>query len=211
MPQWLRDTGEYLAVIKDIANIVAAGIASFVAVTGLTTWKRQLKGNAEYQLARRLLKSVYALRDAIALVRNPFQSAGEIAQALREANINVDYRDKGFQVLSAQAVYQHRWNRVVEASSALQVDGLEAEALWGPVIQEHLRALSALVSELSFSIQMYLRNLERPPRDQTSDQMRAIDAVIYEVPGSEHANAFSKKLAAAISNIESFIQPKLKF
>jgi hypothetical protein len=62
---------EVLAVVKDIVLMGTAVAAMYVAFKGLGTWNRQLKGGAEYELTRRLLRSTYRMRETMKAVRNP--------------------------------------------------------------------------------------------------------------------------------------------
>jgi len=210
MPPWMDPAKEYISLLKDIVTVIAAGIASVAAIVGLSTWRRQLKGNTEYDLSRKLLRSLYATRNAVSAVRNPWQSAGEISQAMKEADLEANFHDEKFALLSAQAVYRLRWKSVVEATAALQIDALEAEALWGSEARDHLKPLYVLISELFSNIQLYLRNLERPPHNQSEEASRAIDEIIYDTSGSERPNEYSQKLGAAIAEMEAFIRPRLK-
>lgn len=57
---------EIVSVAKDIILAFAAIVASYVGIKGLGTWRRQLKGNAEYELAKNILTAIYELREAIA-------------------------------------------------------------------------------------------------------------------------------------------------
>lgn len=57
-------TSQLVALAKDIVLMLAAVVGAYVALRGLSTWNRQLKGGAEYELTRRLLKCTYRLRDA---------------------------------------------------------------------------------------------------------------------------------------------------
>ena len=102
---------EIVSLIKDISSIISGTILIVIAIMGLQTWKRQLKGNTEYELARRFLSAVYKIRDAISYIRNPFVSAGEIASALQEANIEIDKSDSEYQVKRQNALYQKRWKK----------------------------------------------------------------------------------------------------
>lgn len=72
-----------ISLIKDIVTILVALVGGGVAIYGLISWKRQLKGKTEYELARRVLRAVYRLRDAIRGIRNPLQSTGEIEHSLK--------------------------------------------------------------------------------------------------------------------------------
>lgn len=48
---------EILSIIKEIVITGAAITGSIVAVKGLSTWQRQLKGQSEYDLSRKILAS----------------------------------------------------------------------------------------------------------------------------------------------------------
>jgi hypothetical protein len=48
----------FLTGLKEIVVTVAAAIGAFVAVRGLTTWKAQLSGKAEYEVAVKFLRAV---------------------------------------------------------------------------------------------------------------------------------------------------------
>jgi type IV secretory pathway VirB2 component (pilin) len=66
----------WVTLIKDIVTGLAAATAAVIGVLGLRTWKAQLKGKTEYETARSLLRCVYRVRDAMRVVRNPFQGGG---------------------------------------------------------------------------------------------------------------------------------------
>jgi len=63
---------EWIPLIKDIVIIGTAIITGYVGLKGLGTWRRQLKVNTEYKLAKQLLISVYEIREIITSIRNPF-------------------------------------------------------------------------------------------------------------------------------------------
>ena len=77
----------WVSLIKDIVTGLAAVVAAVIAIMGLRTWKKQLKGKTEYELSQRFLRATYKVRDAFSWVRNPIQSPSEISQAMIEANI----------------------------------------------------------------------------------------------------------------------------
>ena len=61
----------YVTLVKDIITIASLTAAAIIAGMGLYTWKNQLIGTAEYELAKRILKATYRLRDTLENVRNP--------------------------------------------------------------------------------------------------------------------------------------------
>ena len=114
---------KYFPIIKDtLITFVAVG-GFFIALFGLKTWRKELKGKAEYDLARRILKAVYKIRNSIRNVRNPTMSGAEIPKS-KEATKEAEIR--GF----IQA-YQQRSVSLYEALADLDVAVLEAEELSG--------------------------------------------------------------------------------
>ncbi|GIV46059.1 MAG: hypothetical protein KatS3mg036_0877 [Ignavibacterium sp.] len=122
----------WFSTIKDIILLLVAIIGASSAIIGLKTWRKQLKGNTEYQLARRLMIAVYKSRDYVKLVRNPFMDGGEISQAFKEKNEDVPHhQDAKYGVKVDRAVYSMRWNKLNEALSELKIELLEAENYLG--------------------------------------------------------------------------------
>ena len=65
------NASEYISAIKDVLIGLSALFAAIFAYMGLTTWRKELKGKSEYQIAKDVLKSVYRVRDAFKQVRHP--------------------------------------------------------------------------------------------------------------------------------------------
>jgi len=61
-----------ITCIKDIALTMAALSSIYVGFAGINAWKRQLRGNNEYLLAKSASIALYELRETIILVRSPF-------------------------------------------------------------------------------------------------------------------------------------------
>ena len=202
---------EYVSMLSDIATGAAALTAAVVAVVGLQTWKKQLTGKSEYDVARRLLRSVYQVRQAIRFVRNPFISAGETSQALRESDVEIEPKDWEFHEVSQQAVYASRWQRVQDALSALDVEAFEAEVLWGSDVTETLGPLRRCISQLGVHIQLHLTGQMRPHRGRVDPETaQRIRQVIHETSDKSGQEGFTAELAQAVENVEKYIRPRLK-
>src|SRR5258708_31563621 len=120
---------QIVSVGKDIVVAGAAVVGAAVAVLGLNTWNRQLKGGAEYELARRLLKVTYRLRDAIKSVRHPVMWAAEMPAPPEDKAANMSHEERSY--YGSSRTYQVRWQRVADVRTDLQTELLEAEVLWG--------------------------------------------------------------------------------
>jgi len=121
------DVARLFQILKDAAIV----IGTLIAFLGLRTWKKQLKGKTEYELARRFLKRVYEFRDVLDFIRIPIQTSEESINAMKEHGYDYNRKDQNYHKKSIQAVYEVRWQKVNDAQSNLKIEVLEAEALWG--------------------------------------------------------------------------------
>ncbi|NTU50397.1 MAG: hypothetical protein HGA87_05900, partial [Desulfobulbaceae bacterium] len=146
--------GEVVGIVKDIVLTLAAIVAGYVGIRGLSTWRRQLRGNTEYQLARNVLASVYELREAISSVRNPFMQYSKEPDLPADKLKELSQREREWQAL-AQA-YQRRWEPVPKAIAKLDANLLEAEVVWGSEIRAKAAPLNRLAGELLIVLQDHL-------------------------------------------------------
>ena len=209
---------DYMELVKNIAGLISTGVLIYVGLAGLRTWRRQLKGNVEYEHARKVLKAVYLVRDEIRGVRNPFMSAGEHIYALEKAGISTkdinltfdnELRDRAFRL-----AYQNRLEKLEKAMSTLNLESFEAEVLWGKSFVDSISPLRICVNELFGAVESHFRYESKPPRDVSLAQK--VDDIFYGHDQlttdqvDEIKNEFSKKAIASIKTVEIFIRPHLK-
>jgi len=75
-----------IEILKDISLIVA----SFTAIYGIGSWRREYKGKRQAELAEEVLSLFYEASDAIKHIRNPFSHAGEGASRKQSENESAD-------------------------------------------------------------------------------------------------------------------------
>jgi hypothetical protein len=202
----------YLTQVKDVVAIISSLVVIYVGLSGLRTWKKQLKGNTEYEHARKLLKVVFKIREAIQHVRNPFISASESSWALDEAGVDLkglSQTDPEFSRKINRAVYSKRWEKVLDANNELDVEVFEAEAIWGKELIVAVDPLRKSIRELHWGIEMLLKkgDIRDPKINERTDK------IIYDfrsLDDETNDNHFSKSLKVAIDGIESFIKPKMR-
>jgi len=120
---------ELVTLAKDLILSGAAIAGAVVAVKGLGTWKRQLRGQSEYELSRRILVTLFKYRDAIAGVRHPAMWAYEMPIPSEDESKNKSREHVKF--YGTSKAYQARWDKVQTERTSLYADLLEAEAIWG--------------------------------------------------------------------------------
>lgn len=199
----------YVSVTKDIVLTIAGGIGAYVALKGLNTWNRQLKGGVEYELTRRLLKLTYRLRDAIRNVRNPAMFGGEMPYPSSDEAKEMSRDQINYYGMSK--AYQNRWDKVTQVSSDLQAELLEAEALWGADVHKQFEHLFKLRHELWMAVHFHLMAINPEQQNVTREAMNRIlkREILYDLSG-ENEDEFSSEIAKAITPIETFLKPYLK-
>ncbi len=195
-------------LFKDTVVLASAMGAVYVAASGLKTWNAQLKGTVEYDLTRRLLRAIYKLRDAFAVVRNPIMWANEFVPP--PPDFKGDAEDERFYGMAA--AYEKRWDHVVNARRELDAELLEAEVLWDGGVHERFKKLLQLQQELLVNLNAHLRsqNPRTPPatRESTYEALRKRREVLY-ADGSPD-DEFAKDLASALKVVEDHLKPHLK-
>ena len=200
----------YISIAKDTLTAVAALTAAIVAVLGLQAWKKQLKGKVEYELARRVLRAAFNVRDAIRFVRNPFQMGGEIEFAVKEAGVDIDPKSSAYRAKSQAAVYQGRLKKVDQTMSELDIELTEAEVSWGHEIKNRVKPLRECIGKLAAKIWLYTYNLEHPEDKGDSTEWKEIRDVIYLQSEDPDKDTFATDVNRAVDNIAEFLTPYLK-
>jgi hypothetical protein len=155
--------------VKDIVAIVSMIAGIYVAISGLSTWKKQLKGSSEYAVAKQVLKIVYTLRNSISELRNPFISAEEIYSAISETGIDVDKTKPTPGAEGEIAAFWVRWKKVYNNYIDLDENAIEAEVLWGNDAKNAFDKMKRKVFELNNDLDFYLYHLRL--KDPSSEEL----------------------------------------
>jgi hypothetical protein len=197
--------------IKDILMTIFAGIVSFTALYGLTAWRRQIKKNTEFNLARRILIATYKVRASFQNVRNISIGGGERQIALEKFNVDLKPEDKEYFHKSTRAVYGNRINMLESSFNDLSVELFEAEVIWGKGIHDIFKPLKECFIELLISIQDFLDDKDPNNYEKLdSEERQKIEKIIYLMNLDPNKDVFTKKIQDSIGKIENMIKPHLK-
>ena len=202
----------WISPVRDIVLIGAAAVGAIVSILGLRTWRKQLRGRTEYDLARRFLRAVYRVRDAIRGVRNPFMFEGEVRAAQRELEHGPDTEPKSVNLDNnvRRAAYDKRWQCLDETLSDLYVERLEAEVVWGTQqVDQLVDPIRYKVADLGAALEQWLRILDDSHRDRqlTHQERERLRLVVYAGDRESPDDKFAVGLRKSIGDIESFLRP----
>ncbi len=202
---------EVFTLIKDFALTGAAISGAVVAIKGLGTWRRQLKGQSEYELSRRILVSLFKYRDAINGVRHPAVFSYELPHPSEDDAKSMSPGDIHYYGISK--AYQNRWEKVQDQRTALYADQLEAEAIWGDELNTLFKTIYSLEHELFTRVRHYLVLMDPKADEGRKDAIVRIDQkkrdIMYDELGEE-PDEFKYELLEAIRHVENYLKPKLR-
>lgn len=192
--QLITKAKDLLVVAKDPAIAVAAVSGTIVAWRGLSSWRRQLKGNASHSLALRVGQLAGQLSTEIASFRRPFMNASEIATAMSEADLNSQQR---LEAKSHIVVYTRRWNQLSAIGQRLQATTFESQILWGENSVATIQALLDCVLDINVSLEcMLLDWSDEMPHSIHSESRKKNMAVLSRGHGSD-LNDFDARVERA--------------
>ena len=207
----------FLAIIKELLSYssIYLGIAGlFIAWQGLTTWKRQLKGNAEYDIARKILYLAYKVRRGVEIVRNPFMSVYEMLDFDFPANLSEKEKEK----FGIRKAFEKRFQLLNSTRDQLLVDILEGEVLWGKEIRKITYEYLRTVVKLDLAVTDHLKAQTEEGRMQFGKEywdkrQGEVDDIIYDLsPNSidiHPDDKFAVELNEKIEAIENYLKKYL--
>lgn len=202
---------EIFEITKDLVLIVAAAIGSYVALKGLNTWQRQLTGQTEYDLARRILVTLFKYRDAIDQTRHPAMWGDEMPSPPEEEAKKMSFDEINF--YGSSKAYQKRWDKVQTEKSSLYADLLESEAIWGIDLKNLFQPIFDLEHELLVKIRHHIELANPKTPDAHKEAILKLDKkkrdIMYSTLGEE-TDDFKLELLAAIEAIEKYLKPHLR-
>lgn len=196
----------WFLLVKDAVTFLFTGIGIIIASQGLHTWKKQIKGTKEFEIAYGLNLAVLKLRDAVRFVRNPWiwpSESQRAIQLLKERNPALSDRElkKGEHAY----VYEIRWERITSAYTEVESQLLGAEVLWGKGIVALVEPLDKKIGELNVYLRQHFQ-----PEFRTKDPTEIHDAVYSQAAGRLEHDRFSKQITDCIAPISTYLKDKMR-
>lgn len=197
------------SVWKDAILGISAIVGTTVAMRGLNTWNRQLKGKTEYELARRLLRATYNLREDLNFVRHPVILSFEKYEPPEdESQVSTPEREHRYKLLK---VYEKRWELASASRLELKAELIEAEVIWDAQIVARFQELLKLYTQLFMETREYLTDLNPDAGYSRDKEQKAKTFQTFHPDlGGVRKDDISDKMEASISEIETALKPHLK-
>jgi hypothetical protein len=193
---------EWVRLIAAAIVGLSAATTAIVAIIGLNKWRAELRGKTDFELARRILKNAYRVRDGFRVVRSPLMYGSEYADRPDRKE-----EERNCRRLDTDYAYNRRLKAVQDPYYELELDLLEAEALWGNDLVEAKKALRNCVVELIHNIGMYLDS----QFEQGSVPLESVKDTRKVVYFSDPENdPFADKVSAAVGEFESLLKSKVR-
>ena len=193
-----------VSIIKGLSII----IASIVAVRGLNSWRFELKGKKEIELAEQVLALFYECRDAIKMIRNPFSFSGE-GQTRKRSENEIENETK---LLDQAYVVFERYEKVKSSFTTLRSLKYRFIIVFGKDSEEPFIKLFQTMNEILVSSNIlagiYLSRLKNGSLDPASlEIMKDNEKIFYEMSKDDEINM---KVDSAIESIENICKKTLQ-
>lgn len=201
-----------MEIFNSVVNLfmaIATITIAFTAYRGLNSWKDQHKSKNEYELAKNLLSSLYELRNAFYVVREPIYLI-EIKTPEEAPNLSEEERQFDGRLKERE----DRWKHVDEAAKRINKYSPLAEALWEQNLTDEIRQINALHQTLLDAIQLHLTilNPEMRVTERQEAELRTIEERypnICQIQDLEN-DKFNAELNKHIEKIRKFLKPKMR-
>ncbi|WP_081620082.1 hypothetical protein [Thioalkalivibrio sp. ALE9] len=188
------------SLTKDVVSIVGTIGALTIGGLGLFTWRRQLRGASEYEVAKKAILKTYEVQQALQSVRNPmlYLSKEEV--------------EAGRRLEEEQRIYSERMAHLNEKWAELQTIRLEAKVIWGKEAQYSFNEIQQRIGDLRGAVWLHfwMKGAYAGPGttvDNSPERVRENDKVVYF---ASEEDEFSQKIVEATAKVEEFFGPKVR-
>lgn len=201
---------EWVTFARDIIVGISALTVAIVAILGLRTWRKELTGQAKFDLARNVMFLGFKMKANFKSARNPFTYSTEYTGRSRQKNESPE----ASAVLDQWYARNQRLQPLVENLQKLEEATWEAEILLsgdlGKRVQKTFKTYRSSYAELSSAIYSYFetRHDEVVKGSMYHDQgwLKELNKEIYSAEGDD----FSKRIDEATNQLASTLKAYVK-
>lgn len=202
-------TKDAFSILGTIASALGIGLAFYVGIEGLATWKRQLRGTTHHELARKALIELYKYRESVERARSPAMMGSEL-ELKPEEEADLTFREKSY--LRKCSGYQKRFDAMFAARAPIHATLLESEALWGKELGELFKPLFSMQHDFLLYVEYWL--MASDPREDEDyrrtywDVIKDKPKIIFDKLGDD-GDEFRQNFNRCVAGIEQYLKPRL--
>ncbi|MCB6541364.1 hypothetical protein KM92DES2_11627 [uncultured Desulfovibrio sp.] len=193
----------YISIAKDWLTLIIAGCGVWVAWQGLRTWRRQLKGTSQFDVAKRLMLKVYQIRRDIEYCRSSVRKISIFTH--NEDGKPIPEREQ--LRYSSDREMKSRFKYTLKTISEMDFLLFESEIILDKKLRELFQPIEEVCYVLRDSIEEYTEDYNqkngRFRDDEERNRYRELRQIIY----SRKGDAIQTKVNSAVREIEKFIKP----
>ncbi|MCP4114405.1 MAG: hypothetical protein GY737_03180 [Desulfobacteraceae bacterium] len=188
------------SLTKDVFSTIGTIGALVLGILGLTTWKRQLKGTSEYELAKKAILVTYEVQLAIQAVRNPM------------LHLSREEVESGRRIEEEQRIYDERMKILYQKWAELQTIRLETKVIWSEPAHNCFKEIQDRIGELKGAIWLHfwMKGAYAGPEatvDNSPERVAENNKIIYFISESDD---FTTKIEKSVKAVELFFRDKVR-
>ena len=193
----------YISIAKDWLTLIIAGCGVWVAWQGLRTWRRQLKGTSQFDVAKRLMLKVYQIKQDIEYCRSSVRKISIFTH--NEDGKPIPEREQ--LRYSSDREMKSRFKYTLKTISEMDFLLFGSEIILDKKLRELFQPIEEVCYVLRDSIEEYTEDYNqkngRFRDDEERNRYRELRQIIY----SRKGDAIQTKVDSAVREIEKFIKP----
>ena len=196
-----------IEVIKDISQIIFYLAVPTLTCIGLNSWKKELIGKNEYEIAKQALSKAYSIKHQIWIVQNAIVYPSEWAKRKPKENETESQK----RAAESYFAYQKRLQSIENKINKIRPTMIEVEAVFGEEAKIKLDKLIAITDQLRAAITVYHKALYRgePINTKYNKYFNIMEGISGSEEDLEDDNGFKSELDAVMQEIKEYFMPKL--
>lgn len=191
-------TKDVFSIVGTVASVFGVGLAFYIGLAGLSTWKRQLRGTADHKLARDAATAIYKYKTALIQLWGYASSA---ATNTKDENWVTSMGEDAY----SRSIYQPYIDKAEQARADLEPIAIECAAIFGGVFVDGFQKLYQFEGRCSSCIHNYLYLMSRIGYDEeaieiSEDSVKAwAEFAANGIDNAESSKRFVEKLIGPMS------------
>ena len=201
-------TLEIFSTAANVVTAVVACLALILAWRNLHIWRHELDGKAKWELALRLIKTVYMVKDGITLARSPFGRPSELELQARALRLQPAGQGLPDPAKLRRWTYELRWKELLtDPLGSLNSASVEARLFWEE-FDQNMKPLLGCVSKLWEAFRDHA-SLGQDPGRLTPAQREAeqkAESIVYTTFSED--DSFGAEVETAVTETVKWLETK---